>query len=381
MAQHDHDPLLPGCDDTPNTEDYDKWFTETWGGQASQRSWSPQVSARWNSADEELSVGIAAGLTTEKSVISHTQRIATDAKCAPSAHTSMGYRGLEHRDRDPLQQERDALVPVSSTLSILDPNTSLVFQLLAETVYSHTSASSQNTLYSSDDPSVDPPTHETDSDPPIDQDLSMSPILPGSLHGANNFQLYRNREMEQSWYVIFTPRLESGKDHNGFQIEFFPPKGRMNTSRVYTAYTAVRNRVSRIESQWKSLLSVMNLNEAGDPPAFFLLAVINPIVSLLTERALKEISRQLKVIMMPFRRQCRYKKGRDGWILHNRQHWIDTISELNSLMEVLDLALQVRDVLNYKKGTRLVSYARLDEAKIAELLENKRDILLYQAGT
>jgi hypothetical protein len=38
-------------------------------------------------------------------------------------------------------------------------------------------------------------------------------------------------------------------------------------------------------------------------------------------------------------------------------------------------------MLNYEAGTRLTSCSRLDEAEIAELLENKRDILLYQAGT
>ncbi|KAG7528075.1 hypothetical protein FFLO_06428 [Filobasidium floriforme] len=379
MTQHGHDPLLPGCGDTPTTEDYDKWFTETWGGQASQRSSSPQVSARWNSADEELSVGTAAGLTTEKSVISRAQHDATDAECAPSAHTPMRSRGLEHRDRDPLQHERDALFPVSSTSSILDPNTSLVFQLLAETLYSsHTPASSQNTLFPRDDSSVDPPTHETDSDPPTDQDLSMSPILPGSLHCARNFHLYRNTGVKHLWYVVFTPRSESDKDHNGFQIEFFPPRGRMNTSGVYTT---VRNRVSRIKYQWNFLVSEMSLNKAGDPPAFFLLANDNPIISLLTERALKEISKQLKVIMMPFRRQCQSKKERIAWISENRQRWITTIDELNSRMAVLGLALQVRDMLNYMAGTRLASYARLDETETAESLANKRDILWYQAGT
>jgi hypothetical protein len=288
MAQNDHDNLRSKGGETLDDEGDDKWFTETWGGQASQRSWSPQVSARWNSPDEELSVGIAAGLTTEKSVISHTQHDATDAECAPSAHTLMGYRGLEHQDRDPLQQERDALVPVSSTLSILDPNTSLVLQLLAETVYSsHTPASSQNTLFPRDDSSVDPPTHETVSDPPTDQSLSMSPIISGSLQSTSKFHLYRNREMEHLWYVMLTPRLESDKDHNGSQIEFFPPKGRMNTSNVYTA---VRNRVLKIKFQWKSLVSVMNLNEAGNPPAFFLLADVNH--HFVTDR--KDLERDLK---------------------------------------------------------------------------------------
>jgi hypothetical protein len=303
MAQNDYDNLRPkggetldaeGVDkwlsETLNTEDYDKWFSKTWGGQALGPSWSSQSSARWSSPAGYLS---------------------TDAECAPSAHTSMASRGLEHEDRDPLQQERDALFPVSSTLAILDPNASLVFQLFAETLYSsHTPASSQNTLFPRDDSSVDPPTHETDSDPPTDQDLSMSPILPGSLHCANNFQLYRNTGVKHLWYVVFTPRSESDKDHNGFQIEFFPPRGRMNTSDVYTT---VRDRVSRIKYQWNFLVSEMSLNESGQPPAFFLLADDNPIISLLTERALKEISKQLKVIMMPFRRQCLYKKGRSAF--------------------------------------------------------------------
>jgi hypothetical protein len=85
--------------------------------------------------------------------------------------------------------------------------------------------------------------------------------------------------------------------------------------------------------------------------------------------------------MMPIRRACRYKKGRTAWKSKNRRNWNTMISDLNSLMAVLDLALQVRDVLNYKKGTRLLSYARLTDAEIAGLVANKKDILLYEAGT
>jgi hypothetical protein len=50
-------------------------------------------------------------------------------------------------------------------------------------------------------------------------------------------------------------------------------------------------------------------------------------------------------------------------------------------MVVLDLALQVRDVLQYPANTRLAFYARLNEAETAKLVANKKDILLYQAGT
>jgi hypothetical protein len=52
----------------------------------------------------------------------------------------------------------------------------------------------------------------------------------------------------------------------------------------------VRNRVLKIKFQWKSLVSVMNLNEAGNPPAFFLLADVNH--HFVTDR--KDLERDLK---------------------------------------------------------------------------------------
>lgn len=142
----------------------------------------------------------------------------------------------------------------------------------------------------------------------------------------------------------------------------------------------VKKRVSKIEFNWDFLVSIMDIDKAK--PAFFLLAFDNPVISLLGQRALRKISQQLAVIQTPLhRRYCRSNKKRTSWISQNRQDWHDKILALNSRMAELDIALQVRDVLNYKPGTRLVSYARLNDTDIAGLNANKRDILLYQAGT
>jgi hypothetical protein len=319
--------------------------------------------------------------TLEYPDVSHIQH---DAQCEwmPSARTSMQISELRQRDRDKLPQERDTLSPLSS-LSVFGPDPSLACQLLEETVSGNYAPGSSNaTLLFNGDPSADPPSHETVSSSPTDQDLSMSPILPGSLDCANNFQLYRNARVKRLWYAMFTPRSGSNQIRDGLEIKFSRPckEGVMHIGS--NVYDTVRNRVSKIRSKWAFLVSEMIPDHTGDPlPAFFLLADDHPVISLLTKRALTEILEQLKVVMMPFRRACRYKKGRTAWKSENRQSWNTTISDLNSLMAVLDLALRVRDVLYYKKGTRLVSYARLTDAEIAGLIANKKDILLYEAGT
>jgi hypothetical protein len=401
MAQNDHDPLMPGRDETldgwlertsaiqPSDPDLlpglygggDDWSSSVGVSQAS--GWPPQVSAYGGIIDGSRSAEVATGSILENSVMLHTQHNTTRFGYAPSTHTSMQPRGSRHRDNDPWPEQKDVVVPIPSSWSTLGPSPSSVNQLPEETVYrNHTPDQSETTILSTDDPSADPPSHETVSSSPTDQNLSMSPILSGSLHCANNLQLYRSAGVKHLWYAMLNPRSGSNQVRDGLEIKFSRPckEGVMHIGS--NVYNTVRNRVSKIRSKWAFLVSVMNPDHTGDPlPAFSLLADDHPVISLLTKRALMEISEQLKVVMMPFRRACRYKKGRIAWISGNRQAWNATISDLNSLMSVLDLALQVRDKLNYEAGTRLTSYSRLDEAEIAELLENKRDILLYQAGT
>lgn len=382
MAQHDHDPLLPGCDETLNTEDYDKWFSETWGDQASQRSWFPKVSAHRDSPTEDMSGGIPAALTVEKSVISHTQHVSTDAGCPPFAQTSMQYGGPEGRDRNPLQQDMGILVPVPSSWSSLGPNSSSAYQLPEEVVYrNHTPDQSETTIYSTDHPSANPSTHETIGSQPSNQSLSITPTSSQSLQCATKFDLYQDKREKHLWYAISTLPSGSQEVRDGLEIKFLPPSKQGQTHRCSTVHNAVRNRVSRIRFEWSFLVSEMSLDESWQPPAPFLLADDNLITSLLTKRALNVISRRLKAILTPSHRECRYKKARTKWISQNRQTWKHEISDLNSLMEVLKLALQVRDMLHYPAGTRLASYARLDEARIAALLVNKRDVLLHQAET
>jgi hypothetical protein len=401
MAQNDHDPLMPRCDDTldswlertsaiqPSDPDLlpgldeggDDWSSSVGVSQAS--GWPPQVSAYRGIIDGSRAAEVATGSILENSVMLHTQYNATRFEYAPSTHTSMQPRGSRHRDNDRWPEQKDVIVPIPSSWSILGPDPSSVNQLPEETVYrNHTPDQSETTILSTDDPSADPPSHETVSSSPTDQNLSMSPILSGSLHCANNLQLYRNAGVKHLWYAMLKPGSGSNQIRDGLEIKFSRPckEGVMHIGS--NVHNTVRNRVSKIRSKWAFLVSVVNPDHTGDPlPAFSLLADDHPVISLLTKRALTEISEQLKVVMMPIRRACRYKKGRTAWRSKNRRNWNTTISDLNSLMAVLDLALRVRDILKYEAGTRLTSYARLDEAEIAKLLGNKRDILLYQAET
>jgi hypothetical protein len=314
--------------------------------------------------------------------VPNIQDDALHVKRAPFAHTSIRPHTSVRpknlrRDRRKLLQDRDPLLPLSSS-SVFVADPSLACQLPEETVSANQEPDKFDaTLLSICDPSADPPSHATVSSPPTENNLSISSILSGSLQSVNSIHLYRARRFSHLWYAIFTPRSGKQEVSDGFKIEFFPPpeKGMIHVDSDVYMIALVQKRVSKIEFNWDFLVSIMEIDKAK--PAFFLLAFDNPVISLLGQRVLRKILQQLAVIQTPLhRRYCRSNKKRTSWISQNRQDWHNKILALNSRMAELDIALQVRHVLNYKPGTRLVSYARLDDTDIAGLNANKRDILL-----